>query len=64
VSDDTLLTVDEVAKRLSVHVDTIRRWIRSGELEAIDLGGPAGYRISQGELNRFIRERVTKRRDS
>lgn len=64
MADDTLLTVEEVAKRLSVHVDTIRRWIRSGEIGAIDLGGPAGYRITQAELNRFIRERATKRGDS
>lgn len=64
MTDDTFLTVEEVAKRLSVHEETVRRWIRSGEIEAIDLAGPAGYRISQAELNRFIRERATKRKDS
>jgi excisionase family DNA binding protein len=63
MSDDTLFTVEEVARRLTVHEETIRRWIRNGELQAIDLGGAAGYRISQGELNRFIRERATKRKD-
>jgi excisionase family DNA binding protein len=56
--DDILLTVEEVARRLSVHVDTVRRWIRSGELKAINLGGPAGYRITKTELDRFIRERT------
>ena len=64
MTDDTFLTVEEVAKRLSVHEETVRRWIRSGELQAIDLSGPAGYRISQAELQRFIRERATKRKDS
>lgn len=61
--DDTLLTVEDVAKRLIVHEETVRRWIRSGELQAIDLGGAAGYRISTTELDRFIRERATKRKD-
>ena len=38
MTDDTLLTVEEVARRLSVHEETIRRWIRNGELVAIELG--------------------------
>ncbi len=57
--DDTLLTVEEVARRLGVHIDTVRRWIRSGELPAINLGGPAGYRITQADLDRFIKGRRT-----
>jgi excisionase family DNA binding protein len=57
--DDILLTVEDVAKRLGVHIDTIRRWIRSGELPAINLGGPAGYRIAQADLDKFIRGRRT-----
>jgi excisionase family DNA binding protein len=63
MADDTLLTVEEVARRLNVHIDTVRRWIRNGEIQAINLGGPAGYRISQGALDRFIRERTTIRDD-
>lgn len=63
MTDDVLLTVEEVAKRLSVHAETVRRWIRSGDLQAIDLGGPAGYRVAKSELDRFIRERLTQRRD-
>lgn len=63
MTDDVLLTVEEVAKRLSVHVETVRRWIRSGELQAVDLGGPAGYRVARSELDRFIRDRLTPRRE-
>jgi excisionase family DNA binding protein len=59
MADETLLTVEEVAKRLGVHIDTIRRWIRSGELPAINLGGPAGYRITRRDLDTFIRSRRT-----
>jgi excisionase family DNA binding protein len=59
-----MLTVDDVAKQLSVHPDTVRKWIRNRELEAINLGGPAGYRIRQSALDRFIRERTSARDDA
>jgi len=59
MSQDPLLTVDDVAKELTVHPDTVRKWIRNRELEAINLGGPAGYRIRRSALDRFIRERIT-----
>lgn len=62
--EDTLLTVEDVARRLGVHIDSVRRWIRAGELVAIDLGGAAGYRITPAELERFIAERTTKRKDA
>jgi len=54
------LTVEEVARQLGVNPETVRRWIRSGELNALSLGGPAGYRIPKSELDRFIRERMSK----
>lgn len=57
MAEETLLTVEEVAQRLSVHPDTIRKWIRHRELRAINLGGRAGYRISQTSLQNFLRER-------
>jgi hypothetical protein len=41
-------------------LDTVRCWIRDREeIQAINLGGPAGYRISQGALDGFTRERTT-----
>lgn len=64
MAQDKLLTVEEVAERLSVGIETVRRWIRSKELEAVDLGGRAGYRISESALERFIHERLnTSQRD-
>jgi excisionase family DNA binding protein len=55
--DDTLYTVEEVAARLGVHPDTVRRWIKSGELRAINLGGRAGYRITEQAYKQFLQER-------
>jgi excisionase family DNA binding protein len=61
--DDPLLTVEEVAQQLGVHVETVRRWVRSREIESINLGGPAGYRIRQSALDKFIRDRTNPAKD-
>ena len=60
-SDNKLLTTDEVAVELKVHVKTVRDWIASGELEAIDLG--QGYRIWRSDLMKFLNSRKRRRTD-
>jgi excisionase family DNA binding protein len=55
--DEKLLTVAQVADQLQVHPETVRVWIRTGELEAMDIGGE--YRISRADLNDFIQRRKT-----
>jgi excisionase family DNA binding protein len=55
--DDQLYTVEEVASRLAVHPETVRKWIKNGELRATNLGGRAGYRIARSALEQFLRER-------
>lgn len=64
MSEHQWLTVEDIAERLQVSQETVRRWIRSGKLAVLDLGGPkAGYRVKPDELDRFIEERygpVTK----
>ncbi len=34
-----LLRCDEVAKRLGIHISTIRAWVREGRIPAYRLGG-------------------------
>jgi len=52
------LTVDEVAAIFRVNIETVRRWIRAGELPALNLGGPrSGYRIKRADLDAFIASR-------
>ena len=63
MASNMLLTVDDVAKQLGVHPNTVRDWIKSGELAAIDLGGRAGYRISQTALNEFLQRRQVRPKD-
>ena len=56
-SSDDLLTVHEVARRLRVDDTTVRRWIKSGALEAITLphrGKRQAYRIKKSTLDRLL----------
>lgn len=41
-----LLTAQQVADRLRVHVESVRRWTRAGELDAVRLpSGRYRYRV-------------------
>lgn len=60
---DQYQTVKEVADRLKVAEATVRHWIRSGELRAIDIG--KGWRIADADLDRFLtRHETTPRADA
>ena len=48
-------TPAEVATMCAVHPETVRRWIRSGDLLALSIG--RDWRISKVELARFWRRR-------
>lgn len=50
----SFFNVKDVATILSISEETVRRWIRRGELKADILGGRAGYRINPKELESFI----------
>jgi excisionase family DNA binding protein len=55
---EELLTVREVARRLRVDDTTVRRWIKSGALEAITLphrGKRQAYRIKKSTLDVLLK---------
>ncbi len=55
VSGAALLTTEEVAARLSIKPATVRGWIRSGALEATNIGGQRViYRISETALRKRL----------
>lgn len=57
----TWLTVADVARRLQVTEETVRRWIRAGDLSALNLGGrKGGYRIRRADLATFIDSRYIR----
>lgn len=57
VPHDRYQTVQELADRLEVAEATVRQWIKSGELRAIDIG--KGWRIADADLERFLKARET-----
>jgi excisionase family DNA binding protein len=59
MSKDELLDVEQVAEELNVHVETIRKWIREKQLNAVYLGRRGGYRIRRSALEDFLRRRET-----
>lgn len=55
---EELLTVREVARRLRVDDTTVRRWIKSGALEAVTLPHRAkrqAYRIKKSTLDNLLK---------
>lgn len=57
---DAYQTVKEVADRLKVNEATVRRWIKDGDLRAIDIG--KGWRISDSDLEGFLATNSTRPR--
>jgi excisionase family DNA binding protein len=57
LSEERLFTVAQVAERLQVNPETVRRWLRTGELRGILLGRKAGFRVAESDLKAFIDSR-------
>jgi excisionase family DNA binding protein len=58
--EDALLTVAEVAKRLRVDNATVRRWVKSGTLEAVSLPHlhkRQSYRIKESTMANLLHEK-------
>jgi len=54
-SEEQLLSLDDVASRLQVSDQTVRRWIKSGKLAAYKPG--LEWRIKPSDLEEFLRAR-------
>jgi excisionase family DNA binding protein len=53
------LTTAEVAARLRVHEDTVRRYIKQGRLRAVKGPGPKGqFRVSEEALAEYIEQQT------
>jgi excisionase family DNA binding protein len=55
---DQLLTVADVAGRIGAHEQTVRGWIKTGELKAARFGTHIGYRIKRSDYEDFLRRRT------
>lgn len=63
MSEGQELTLGEVATRLRLHPETVRRWLNSGRLPGYRLGGTkAGWRIREADLEDFKRRAAESHR--
>ena len=64
MEDERFYTVEDIVRILQVHEETVRRWLREGELKGFSLGRKSGYRVRPTDLEAFIRQREeASRRD-
>ena len=54
MADERWLEVKDIVARLNVHPNTVRRWLKSGQLPGRNFGGRTGYRIRESDLNAFL----------
>lgn len=52
-----MLTPEEVAEKLRVHEQTVRKLLRDGELEGVRVN-PRTWRIRESALERFLMKRT------
>jgi len=50
-------TVAQVATELQVHPESVRRWLRSGEMRGFLLSDKQGWRVEAVEVRRFTTDR-------
>jgi len=55
---EPLLNVGDVAARLGVKSETVRRWLRSGELRGVQMTKRTGWRIRASDLEAFLDRRT------
>ena len=52
--DKAIMTCDEVAEFLRVHVSSVRRWSRCGKLRAYKVGGRGDWRYRKQDVLAFL----------
>jgi len=50
------LTARQACEQLGIHINTFYRWVKTGYLVAVKLGGTekSGYRVSQATIDRML----------
>jgi excisionase family DNA binding protein len=58
MDEERWYTVEEITAMLKVHEQTVRRWLRTGDLRGYAFGGKTGYRVKERDLAAFLESRV------
>ncbi len=56
MSGDVFVTVERASEMLNVHPQTVRRWLRTGQIQGTMLSRQAGYRIRLSEVEHVLTE--------
>ena len=51
---DGMLTINEVARLLSVHINTVRRWSNQGALKSYRIGSRGDRRFRREDIESFL----------
>lgn len=62
MDEPVYLSVQKIANRLDVHAETVRRWLRAGDLIGYELGDKSGWRVLESDLDDFLARRRNKPR--
>jgi excisionase family DNA binding protein len=57
--ESSMLTVEQTAEKLQMHVATVRRMLRAGQLPGMKLG-PKEWRIPSDALQEFINGKMRR----
>jgi excisionase family DNA binding protein len=60
MTDERWYDVKEIVALLSVHEQTVRRWIKQGDLPAVMFGRKGGYRVRARDLDGFLEAQLEK----
>ncbi|GHO44930.1 helix-turn-helix domain-containing protein [Ktedonospora formicarum] len=60
LGDEQLLTAQQVANMMQIHIQTVRGWVNNGELAVVWIG-KREYRIRRSVLESFILSREKKK---
>jgi excisionase family DNA binding protein len=60
MADERWYDVKYIVALLGVHEQTVRRWIKQGDLPAILFGRKGGYRVKASDLDAFLRDQAEK----
>ena len=54
LEQDELLTVAQIAEQVQVTPETVRRWIKTGQLRGHAVSRRLGFRVRRADLNEFL----------
>ncbi len=60
MTEERLLTVEQVAERLQIHPETVRGWLRKKKLRGMRMSDRMGWRIPESEVQRLVAEALAQ----